>query len=156
MAQSGVYANAIKAAFDGDLDWTDSATTWKAMLVQDTATYTADLDSHDFYNDVSTKAATGADDVTLATTRRTLLTASGNYIDLQLSTAPASDTITFTTVTSSTNQCYGIIVYKSTGTASNSTLLCYNEFTTPVTPNGSDIQVNVNAAGLVRFTANAS
>jgi predicted dehydrogenase len=107
---------------DGSIDWdTDDI---KACLV-DTGTYTVDLATHDFLDDVSGIVAT-----------------SGNFASKTVAAgvADAAD-VTFSAVTGATVE--AIVIYKDTGSAATSRLIAYIDTGTglPVTPNGGDISI---------------
>jgi hypothetical protein len=106
--------------------------TIKIALV-DTGTYTYST-THEFYSSVSA-AVIG--------TPQTL--ASKTVTD---GTFDAAD-VTFTSVTG--NSVEALVVYKDTGTASTSSLVCYIDVAAsglPVTPNGGNITVTFNASGI--------
>jgi len=109
---------------DGSIAWaTDNI---KAVLV-DTGTYTVDLANHANLSDIAAGARV-ATSANLASK-----TSTGGVAD-------AADQ-TFTAVTGATVE--AIVLYKDTGTAGTSRLLCYIDTGTglPVTPNGGDITV---------------
>jgi len=109
---------------DGSIAWaTDNI---KAVLV-DTGTYTVDLATHANLSDIAAGARV-ATSANLASK-----TSTGGVAD-------AADQ-TFTAVTGATVE--AIVLYKDTGTAGTSRLLCYIDTGTglPVTPKGGDITV---------------
>jgi hypothetical protein len=127
---NGFYANGLKEFLDGDIDL--ATDTIKAALI-DTGTYTVDLANHDFYDDLSGVVGTDA-------TLGTKTTAAGGVFD-------AADT-TFSSVSGNTVE--AIVIYKDTGVAGTSALICYIDTGTgfPFTPNGSDVIVQWNASGI--------
>lgn len=106
------------------IDWTDDNI--KVVLV-DTADYTVNLDTDEFFDDIP-GAAVEATSANLASKTATL------------GVADAAD-ITFSGV--SGDQCEALVIYKDTGTAATSPLIAYIDTATglPVTPNGGDITV---------------
>lgn len=103
------------------------------MALVDTGTYTYSA-GHDYYDDASagvvgTPTAIGSPTVT------------GGTLD-------GAD-VTFTAVTGAT--CEAIIVFLDTGTPGTSPLICYMDTGVtglPVTPNGGNVNVTLNASGL--------
>lgn len=114
-----------RASFlDGGIAWsTDNV---KAVLV-DTGAYTVNLATHQYLSDI----AAGARIATSANLASKTSTAG---------VADAAD-VTFTAVTGASIE--AVVLYKDTGTASTSNLICYIDTATglPVTPNGGDITV---------------
>jgi hypothetical protein len=108
----------------GDIDW--DANNIKVTLV-DTGTYTPNLATHDFYNDVTVggRVATSGN---LASKTKTA------------GVADAAD-ITFTAVSGAVSE--ALVIWKDTGTEATSNLICLIDTATglPVTPNGGDINV---------------
>ena len=108
--------------------------TVKAALARSAAyTYSA---SHQFLSDVTSPHATKSD--TLAS--KTYTSGTFDAADFKF-TAPAADTYSY-------NQ---LIVYIDTGSAATSPLVAFYDTGVtglPVTPNGGDINVTVNASGL--------
>lgn len=104
------------------------ADTIKVALV-DTGTYTVNLATHDFYDDVSGVVGTPA---TLASK-----TVTDGTFD--------AANVTYTSVTGNTVE--ALVVYKDTGTPSTSDLIAYFDTGTgfPVTPNGGDITITWGA-----------
>lgn len=98
----------------------------KIVLV-DTATYTVDIDVHDFLDDIPAgeRVATSAN----LTTKTTTL----GVFD--------ADDVTFSSVTGDPSE--AVVLYKDTGSAATSPLIAYIDTATglPVTPNGGDITV---------------
>lgn len=122
-------ANALydtgRAAFLGaDVDWL--ADNIKAVLV-DTGAYTVNLSTHAFLSDIPGGAR---------------IATSGNLAS-KTATAGVADAadVTFTAVSGATVE--AIVLYKDTGVAGTSQLICYIDTATglPVTPNGGDITV---------------
>ena len=121
---NGLYDKGREGILDGSIAFI--ADNIKAVLV-DTGTYTVNLATHANLSDI----AAGARIATSAVL--TSKTATGGVAD-------AADP-TFPSVTGATVE--AVVLYKDTGTASTSRLICYIDTGTglPVTPNGGDITV---------------
>lgn len=120
---NGMYVKGIEALMKAEIDLIDD--TIKVVLV-DTADYTVDLATHDFFNDVAAGARVAT--ATLGTKSVT-----GGAFD-------AAD-VTFSAVTGDPSE--ALVIYKDTGTESTSALIMYIDTATGlgVTPNGGDITV---------------
>lgn len=127
---NALYGKGREGFLDGSIDW--DTDTIKIALV-DNATYTgnptgtpANIDVHDFYDDVV--AGVVGTPQTLGTKTVTL------------GVADAADA-TFTAVTGATVE--SLVIYKDTGANATSRLIAYIDTGTglPVTPNGGDIIV---------------
>jgi hypothetical protein len=118
---NAVYATALAAFGSAGINWVSD--TIKVVLV-DVADYTVNLTTHAFLSDIAAggRVSTG----TLASKTNTL-----GVLD-------AADTV-LTAVTGDPSE--AVVVYKDTGTATTSQLICYIDTATglPVTPNGGDI-----------------
>ena len=124
-----LYPKAKEALLAGDLALdTDNI---KAVLV-DTATYTYST-AHDFLDDipVGERVATSAN--------LTTKTITGGAFD--------SDDLVFATVTGDPSE--ALVIYQDSGVAATSKLIAYIDTATglPVTPDGTNINVAVNAGG---------
>ena len=121
---NALYDKGREGILDGTIAW--STDNIKAVLV-DTGTYTVNLATHANLSDI-TAGARVATSANLASK-----TSTGGVAD-------AADQ-TFTAVTGASVE--AIVLYKDTGTAGTSRLLCYIDTGTglPVTPNGGDITV---------------
>ena len=128
---SGMYALGREAFLGGDLDW--DAHNIKVTLI-DSADYVVNLSTHDFYNDVTAggRVATSGN---LASKTKTN------------GTADAAD-VTFSAVTGDVSE--ALVVWRDTTVESTSNLIVYIDTGTgfPVTPNGGDITVQWDAAGI--------
>ena len=120
---NALYDKGREAFLSGDVSW--DADTIKVALV-DTAVYTVNLSTHDFYDDVSAG---------VVGTPQTLGTKT-----ITAGVADAAD-VTFTAVSGAS--CEAIVIYKDTGTPATSQLIAYIDTATnlPVTPNGGDIGI---------------
>lgn len=128
---SGMYALGREGFLGGDIDW--DANNIKVTLV-DSADYVVNLSTHDFYNDVTAggRVATSGN---LASKTKTN------------GTADAAD-VTFSAVTGDVSE--ALVVWADTTVESSSRLIVYIDTGTgfPVTPNGGDITVQWDAAGI--------
>lgn len=135
-----IYNNFKKLIMNGGVDL--DTDTIKVALV--TSAYTPDQDVHDFFDDV-TNEVTG-----------TGYTAGGATIGSPAVTADNTDNegvfdgadVTWAT---STITARGAVIYKSTGTASTSALICYLDFTTDKTSSAGDFTIQWNAEGILNL-----
>lgn len=120
---NALYDKGREAFLSGSINM--ASDTIKAALI-DTGTYTVNLATHDFWDDVS--AGVVGTPVTLGSK-----TVTAGVFD-------AADS-TFATVTGASVE--AIVLYKDTGTPSTSPLIAYIDTGTglPVTPNGGDILI---------------
>jgi hypothetical protein len=128
---NAIYPKYKEALLDGAANTDVNDGTVKAALI-DTGTYTYSA-AHDFYDDVSGVVGTPQ---TIANTTVTSGTFDG-------------DNVTFTAVTGAT--CEALIIYIDTGVAGTSRLVAYQDTgvtNLPVTPNGGDITITWDAAGI--------
>ena len=116
---SGLYDAGREAFLTGSIDV--STDTIKVSLI-DTGTYTVDLATHDFYNDLSGEVGT-------AVTLGSKTTTAGVF--------DAADA-TFSSVSGNTVE--AVVIWKDTGVASTSPLIAYVDGLS-VTPNGGDITI---------------
>ncbi len=145
MAVSIVAYNSFKKKIvDGtniDLD-TD---TIKVALVG--AGYTPDIDTHDFFDDVSAQESSGtgytAGGATLANVSLAVVTAS------DLAKFDADDTVW--TISSSLSARYAVI-YKSTGTSGTSPLIAYVDFGTTYSLASGTLTITWSASGIMTLT----
>lgn len=126
---SGLYDKGREGFLDGSIDWdTDDV---RAILV-DTGTYTVNLATHDFLDDIGSGARIAVSSALASKT-------------VTAGVADAAD-VTFTSVTGASVE--AIVIYKHTGTDSTSRLICYIDTASsglPVTPNGGDITVQFDS-----------
>lgn len=111
----------------GEISWNNDNI--KAVLV-DVADYTVNIATHEFLSDV---AAIGR------------VATSGN-MGTKTTTAGVADVADFTFAGVSGDPSEAIIFYKDTGTAATSPLISYHDTATglPVTPNGGDINIQID------------
>ena len=124
---NALYGKGRQKFLEGGVAWlTDSI---KAVLV-DVADYTVQIDTHEFLSDIA-----GAGRV-----------ATSANMSAKTSTLGVADVgdFSFTAVTGDPSE--AIIFYKDTGTAATSPLIAYIDTATglPVTPNGGDINIQVD------------
>ena len=119
---NAMYDKGREGFLDGSIDY--DTDTIKAVLV-DTGAYTVDLATHQFLSDI----AAGARIATSGALASKTVTAG---------VADAAD-ITITAVTGATVE--AIVLYKDTGSAATSRLICYIDTAAglPLTPNGGDV-----------------
>lgn len=138
---SDVIYNSFKGKImDGSIDL--DTDTVKVALV--TSTYTPNQDTHDFFDDVTNEVTgTGytAGGATLASKTVTVDTTDNEGV------FDAAD-VTWST---STITARGAVIYKSTGTASTSALICYLDFTTDQSSSAGDFTVAWNAEGIINL-----
>jgi hypothetical protein len=126
-----MYTKGKEKILSGNINLTSD--TIKAVFL-DSADYTPDLANHDFLDDVAGGAIVG--------TAQTL--GSKTFTN---GTFDAGDS-TFTAV--SGDQVEYILIYKDTGSAATSPLICLFDTATgiPATPNGGDLVIAWNASGI--------
>jgi hypothetical protein len=131
------YDSSTKIDLDND--------TIKVALL--TASYTPDIDVHDFFDDVSANESSGtgytAGGNTLANTSWAVVTAS------DLAKWDADDTSW--TISSALSARY-IVLYKSTGTSSTSPLIAYGDLGSTYSLASGSISVAWNASGILTLT----
>ena len=126
---SAIYPTFKAAILQGDYDLSTAVV--RAVLI-DTGTYTYST-AHDFYNDLS--GVVGTESGALANK-----TFTAGAFD--------SDNVTFSAVTGNTVE--AIVLFVDTGNVATDALICYIDSASsglPVTPNGGDITISVNASG---------
>lgn len=121
---NALYAKGLEGFLDGSIDW--DTNTIRCVLV-DLADYTVDLANHANLSDIPAAARVATSPVF------TGKTVTGGVAD--------ADDVLLTAVTG--DQSEAIVVYKDTGVASTSRLICFIDTAQglPVTPNGGDITI---------------
>lgn len=135
-----IYNSFKKKIMDGSIDL--DTDTIKVALV--TSTYTPDQDVHDFFDDI-TNEVTG-----------TGYTAGGASLTTKAVTADNTDNegvfdaddVVWTT---STITARGAVIYKSTGTASTSPLICYLDFGSDKISTAGTFTISWNAEGILNL-----
>lgn len=136
-----VIYNSFKAKImDGSIDL--DTDTIKVALV--TSSYTPDQDTHDFFDDV-TNEVTG-----------TGYTAGGASLASKVVSQDNTDNegvfdAADVTWASSTITARGAVVYKSTGTASTSPLICYLDFGSDQSSSAGDFTIQWNSEGILNL-----
>lgn len=133
-----IYNSFKKKIMDGSIDL--DTDTIKVALV--TSSYTPDQDLHDFFDDVTNEvsgtgySAGGASLANKAVTQDN--TNNKGVFD--------ADDVTWST---STITARGAVLYKSTGTASTSALICYIDFGSDKSSAGGNFTIQWNASGIL-------
>jgi hypothetical protein len=135
-----IYNNFKKLIMNGGIDL--DTDTIKVALV--TSSYTPDQDAHDFFDDVTNEVS------------GTGYTAGGASLANKAVTADNTDNegvfdaddVAWTT---STITARGAVIYKSTGTASTSALICYLDFGSDKTSTAGTFTIAWNAEGILNL-----
>ena len=135
-----IYNNFKKLIMNGGIDL--DTDTIKVALV--TSSYTPDQDAHDFFDDVTNEVS------------GTGYTAGGASLANKAVTADNTDNegvfdaddVTWST---STITARAAVVYKSTGTASPSALICYIDFSTDKSSSAGTFTIQWNAEGILNL-----
>ena len=135
-----IYNSFKKKIMDGSIDL--DTDTIKVALV--TSTYTPDQDTHDFFDDVTNEVV------------GTGYTAGGASLANKAVTADNTDNegvfdaddVAWTT---STITARGAVIYKSTGTASTSPLICYLDFGSDKISTAGTFTISWNAEGILNL-----
>lgn len=135
-----IYNSFKKKIMDGSIDL--DTDTIKVALV--TSTYTPDQDVHDFFDDVTNEVV------------GTGYTAGGASLANKAVTADNTDNegvfdaddVAWTT---STITARGAVIYKSTGTASTSPLICYLDFGSDKISTAGTFTISWNAEGILNL-----
>lgn len=109
-----------------------------------TSSYTPDIDTHEFFDDV-TNEVTG-----------TGYTAGGNTLSVTTSQDNTNDKGVFdatdTSWTTATITARYAVIYKDTGTPSTSPLVCYLDFGSDFTSSGGTFLITFHADGIINIT----
>lgn len=135
-----IYNSFKKKIMDGSIDL--DTDTIKLALV--TSAYTPDQDAHDFFDDITNEVS------------GTGYTAGGASLSSKVVSADNTDNegvfdaddVSWTT---STITARGGVLYKSTGTASTSALICYLDFSTDKISTAGTFTVSWNAEGILNL-----
>lgn len=145
MATSVVYNNFKLKLIDSSTKINFASDTIKAALV--TSSYTPDIDTNDFWDDVSTNEASGtgytAGGATLANPSVAINT-TGDYAKFD-----ANDTSW--TISSALSARYAVL-YKSTGTAGTSPLIGYIDFGSTISLSSGTLTLTWSATGVLNLT----
>lgn len=143
MAVTATVYNSYKAKLlDSSTKISLPTDTIKLALV--TSSYTPNIDTHDFWDDVSANEASGTGYTAGGSTLTTPAVTTDTTNDKGKFTA---DTVSWT-ISSSLTARYAVL-YKSTGTASTSPLIAYIDFGGNVTLAAGTLSVTWNANGTV-------
>ena len=135
------YNHGVLSLTNGLVDWEDD--TIKVALA--TSSYTPDKDAHDYFDDLTNEVSgTGytAGGTGLANASGTIDAAND---EVQLD----SDDVQWTTASFTARYA---VIYKSTGTASDSPLLGWQDFGEDKTASGGNFDIAVNAEGWFKTT----
>ncbi len=134
-----IYNSFKKRIMDGSIDL--DTDTIKVGLVTDT--YTPNQDTHEFYSDITNEVV------------GTGYTAGGKTLTVTLSQDNTDNEGVFdaadVTWTTATITARGAFIYKDTGTASTSPLICLIDFTVDKTSTEDDFLVTWNAEGILNL-----
>jgi hypothetical protein len=137
---SVVYNSFKKKIMDGSIDL--DTDTIKVALV--TSSYSPDIDSHDFFDDV-TNEVTGTGYTAGGATLGSVTVTADNTDDEGV--FDAADT----TWSSSTITARGAVIYKSTGTDSTSPLIAYIDFGADKSSSSGNFTIQWNSEGILNL-----
>lgn len=133
-----IYNSAKTKLLNGNIDL--DTDTIKVALV--TSSYTPDQDSHDFFDDVTDEVSgTGYSGGGAALANKTVTQDNTNNRGVF-----DADDATWTT---STITARGAVLYKDSGVASTSPLICYFDFTSDKSSTAGDFTIQWNASGIL-------
>lgn len=133
-----IYNSFKKKIMDGSIDL--DTDTIKVALV--TSSYTPDQDTHDFFDDVTNEVSgTGYTAGGASLANKTVTQDNTNNKGVF-----DADDVTWST---STITARGAVLYKSTGTAGTSPLICYIDFGSDKSSAGGNFTIQWNASGIL-------
>lgn len=135
---NAVYNSFKKHIQNGDIDL--DTDTIKVALVD--STYTPDIDNHEYFSDITGEVSGTGYTAGGATLSNTSVT-QDNTNDRGVFDA---DDVTWT---SSSITARGAVIYKSTGTASTSPLICYKDFGSDKTSSNGDFKITWSSDGIL-------
>lgn len=141
---NAIYNTFKKCIMDGTHDLDDAGQTVKCMLVS--SGYTPDVDTHDFIDDVNPYEITGTGYTAGGATLMNKTVIQDNVDDEGVWDA---DDVVWP---DSTITAAGCVLYKDTGTASTSRLICYFDFQGDKSSSGGDFTVQWHAEGILNLT----
>jgi len=141
---SKVYGNAIKAAFNKEVDW--DTDTIKVMLLS--SAYTPNQDSHDYLDDVVANEVTG----TGYTSGGAALTSKTATYDAATNTVKF-DAADVTWAGSTITARYAVVYDDSGATNAQKALIAYFDFTTDRASSNGDFVIRWGADGVFSATA---
>ena len=138
---ANVIYNSFKAKImDGSIDL--NTDTIKVALV--TSSYTPDQDAHDFFDDVTNEVSGTGYTAGGATLANCAVTADNTDNEGVFD----ADDVTWS---SSTITARGAVIYKSTGTASSSPLICYIDFGEDKVSSAGNFTITFNSEGILNL-----
>lgn len=137
-----VYNSFKKKLIDNSTKIDFSANTMKISL--HTSSYTPSIDNHDFWDDVSATEVSASGTYSSGGFTLASLSVTQDNTDDEGVFDAADPTATSTTITAR----YAIL-YKSTGTASTSPLVCYWDFGADVTSQSDNFGLTFNSEGVL-------
>ena len=135
-----IYNSFKKAIGDGSIDF--DTDTIKIALV--TSTYTPDIDTHEFFDDITNEVVGTGYVAGGATLANPLITVDTTDDQAEYD----GDNVTWGT---STITARGAIVYKDTGTPATSPLICYVDFTEDKISSAGDFTIQWHADGIFKL-----
>lgn len=135
-----IYNNFKKLIMNGGIDL--DTDTIKVALV--TSAYTPDQDLHDFFDDVTNEVSGTGYSAGGASLANKAVTADNTDNEGVFD----ADDVTWST---STITARGAVIYKSTGTASTSALICYLDFGSDKTSTAGNFTIQWNAEGILNL-----
>lgn len=135
-----IYNSFKKKIMDGSIDL--DTDTIKVALV--TSSYTPDQDAHDFFDDVTNEVSGTGYSAGGASLANKAVTADNTDNEGVFD----ADDVTWST---STITARGAVIYKSTGTASTSALICYLDFGSDKTSTAGNFTIQWNAEGILNL-----
>lgn len=135
-----IYNSFKKKIMDGSIDL--DTDTIKVALV--TSAYTPDQDAHDFFDDVTNEVSGTGYSAGGASLANKAVTADNTDNEGVFD----ADDVTWST---STITARGAVIYKSTGTASTSALICYLDFGSDKTSTAGNFTIQWNAEGILNL-----
>lgn len=145
MATAALYNSYKSKLMDSSTKISLATDTIKLALV--TSAYTPNIDTHDFWDDVSANEASGTGYTAGGATLATPVVTTDTTNDLGKFTA---DTVTWT-ISSSLSARYAVL-YKSTGVAGTSPLIGYIDLGATTTLSSGTFSVTWNASGVLTIT----
>lgn len=135
-----IFNNFKKLIMNGGIDL--DTDTIKVALV--TSAYTPDQDAHDFFDDVTNEVSGTGYSAGGASLANKAVTADNTDNEGVFD----ADDVTWST---STITARGAVIYKSTGTASTSALICYLDFGSDKTSTAGNFTIAWNAEGILNL-----
>lgn len=141
MSTAKVYGKGVRQFVNGGISYT--ADTIKIALLDQG--YNPDQDAHEFASDLTNELSGGGYARQTLTAKTTVYDGPTNTLSL------GCGDVTFASLTG-TNIRYAV-VFKDTGTAGTSPLICFMDFGSGQTISAQDFVIQIPASGIVQFTA---